>query len=167
MTYAHAKQESVHLEACREGGAEQARGRRRRVDPAVLVSALAFIVLVAALGHVAQRAKLATLSYELHLSNARLAELKRVQTHLLVEVEKARSLARVEADARTRLGMIKPESTAWVVLAPAETKNPVELAGSGDDRGRMWMSAVSDWFQRVRSEIQAALPLHLRESGRP
>lgn len=166
MTLAHAKVEPVHLPRS-NGAPEPARKRRRKLDPAVVISAFAFLVLIASLGHVAQRAKLAALTYELHRANARLTELKRTQTHLLVEVERARSLARVESAARTRLGMVRPETTEWVVLAPAERGERYEAALARDDRGGVWLSAVSDWFRRVRSEIQAALPLHLRESGRP
>ncbi len=65
-------------------------------------------------------------TYELHLENLRLAEAKRVNNHLLVEVERARSLKRVEEQARNRLGMVDPAQTTWLVLNPANPQTTAD-----------------------------------------
>jgi len=125
-----------------------------RVDPAVYISALAVLVLAAALLQVGQRARLATLTYELHNARARLEQLERIQTRLLVEMDEARSLTRIDGEARSRLGMVRPASTQWLVVRP-ESGGTGE-AVSADQEG--WFGAVASWYDRVSSGIKAALP---------
>src|SRR5690554_5415499 len=126
MSLAHAKTSSVYvepnveLESNLQEKREPGRGRRRKVDPAVVITVLAVLVLAAALLQVGQRARLATLTYELHNARSRLMQLDRVQTQLLVEMEAARALTRIDVDARNRLGMVRPDSTEWLFL-PSES----------------------------------------------
>lgn len=164
MTGAHARQELVSF-SDRPGADERPRGakRRRKADPAVVVSIVALLVLAASMAHVAQRARLATLAYELHNSASRLEELKRIRTQLTVEVEEARSLGRIEASAR-QLGMIRPTSTTWLVLEPVSPEG--EATAADDERGWEWGAALAEWYDRLRSSIRAALPLRPGELGR-
>ena len=164
MTGAHARLEPAYLDEYEiERESEQAPRRRRGADPAVLVTVVALVVLAASLAHVAQRAKMAVLAYELHNATARLEELKRIHTRLTVEVEEARSLRRIEESAR-QLGMVRPTSTAWLVLDPARRES--ELEPGRDRTGHPWGGALAQWYDRVRSSIQAALPLSFREPER-
>lgn len=133
------------------------RKRRRRVDPAVLISAFAVIVLASALIHVGQRAKVAALAYEMHQVTAHLDQLQREQTQLLVNVERARSLDRVEADARLRLGMQQPETERLVVVRPSQSSTNVAVAQSESERNS-WLAALSGWYDRVSTQVRAALP---------
>lgn len=164
MTGAHARQERVSFSEYRAEAAQaKSPQRRRKADPAVVVSIVALVVLAASMVHVAQRARLATLAYELHNAASRLEELKRIRTQLTVEVEEARSLHRIEASAR-QLGMIRPTSTTWLVLEPDDGEGDASVSAD-DRRGWEWGAALAAWYNRVRSSIRAALPLHLRESG--
>ena len=122
-----------------------------------MVSFVALVVLAASMGHVAQRARLATLTYDLHVESLRLAEAKRLNNHLLVEVERARSLQRVEVEARARLGMSSPTQTTWLVMDQPEAESSVEVVEVVERRPGL-VAALSGWFERVRSEIKAALP---------
>ena len=165
MTGAHARLEPAYLdeyEIARDP--ERAPGKRRRADPAVVVTVVALVVLAASLAHVAQRARMAVLAYELHNATARLEELRRIHTQLTVEVEEARSLRRIEESAR-QLGMVRPTSTAWLVLEPARRESEPEPGGDAGT-GRQWGVALAQWYDRVRSSIQAALPLGFREPER-
>jgi len=165
MTGARARLEPAYLdEHDIERAPSRAPRRKRRADPAVVVTVIAAVVLAASLAHVAQRARLAVLAYELHNASARLEELKRLHTQLTVEVEEARSLRRIEESAR-QLGMVRPTATAWLVLEPARRESEPERV---EDAGtlRQWGVALAQWYDRVRSSIQAALPLGFREPDR-
>lgn len=129
--------------------------RRRRIDPIVWVSIVALLVLITALGHVAQRAHLATLTYELHKEQLRLAQAERVRTHLLVEIEKARAFNGIEADARSRLGFVEPQSVAWLTLEQSDESPPQTPPGVAEE-SRGLVDLFSDWFDRVRLELAAA-----------
>lgn len=132
------------------------RRRRRRMDPAVVISLFAALILVAALLHVGQRARVAELTYELQQARLRLEQLKRVETQLLVEIERARSLSRVETEARLRLGMDRPGSSRWIVVRQVETEEGV--ATLEERRGaRAWLAALSQWYDHVSASVRAAL----------
>lgn len=156
MTLAHAKVEAIQAQHSPETRNRPGPSPRRRLDPTVSVFLVALVVLAAAMGHVAQRARITALTYELHLENVRLAEAKRLNNHLLVEVERARSLKRVEQEARNRLGMTDPAHTTWLVMNPNNpaTQQPVVV----DEERPGLVAALSLWFERVRSEMRAALP---------
>lgn len=155
MTLAQAKVRAVQPESAPRPG--EAPIVKRRINPAAVATFIACFVLVTAMGHVAQRARVAALAYELHLQQQRLAEVERINTYLHVEIERARSLERIEREAKTRLGMVAPVRTTWVVLDPAGDENAVEEAAEGGT-GRGLAAALSGWFERVRSEIKVALP---------
>jgi Cell division protein FtsL. len=157
MSLAHAKVEVIQAQNAPETRKRPNPTPRRRLDPSVTIFLVALVILGAAMGHVAQRARITALTYELHLENLRLAEAKRVNNHLLVEVERARSLKRVEEQARNRLGMVDPAQTTWLVLNPANPQTTAEPAATGTERPGLF-AAFSLWFERVRSEMRAALP---------
>ncbi len=155
MSLAHAKFDVIAPQ--KDPSPNRARKRRRRVDPAILISLFAVVVLASALFHVGQRAKLAALSYEMHQALTRLDQLQREQTRLLVEIERAHSLERIEADARVRLGMDRPQTEHLVVVHPLRTSPDAETA-SRDSDNLSWMAAISGWYDRVSTQIRAALP---------
>lgn len=137
--------------------AEAPKSRERRgVSPTVAVSMIALVVLVTAMGHVAQRVRIAALSQEVQVHNRRLAEAERLNVHLRVEIEKARSLDWIEREAKTRLGMGAPTRTAWVVLNTGGDSQRVEPEHEVRRESGL-VAAMSGWFARVRSEIGAAL----------
>lgn len=157
MSLAQAKVATIESERLLGPARPPAKAPKRWLDPAILVSVIAVLVLATSMGHVAQRARIATLTYDLHVERLRLADVQRVHNHLQVEVERARSLQRIEAEARGRLGMVKPAQTTWLVLndpaPPAVDRNEATV------EGRAGVAAVLlGWFERVRSEIRAALP---------
>jgi len=156
MTLAQAKATTAQPQGA-ISPAEAPAPRRRQLSPTTIVTLVAFLVLVTAMGHVAQRAKVAALAHDLHVERLRLAEMERVKTHLQVEVERARSLERVEYEAKNRLGMVAPTRTTWVVMDTKREEDVVRPANEGE-RGLGFVAALSGWFERVRSEIKAALP---------
>lgn len=157
MSLAQAKVATVESERLLGSAKHPAKAPKRALDPAIVVSVVALLVLAASMGHVAQRARVATLTYDLHVERLRLAEVKRIHNHLLVEVERARALDRIEAEARGRLGMAKPAQTTWLVLDAPASAAAEEIAEAGE--GRLGVAAaLLGWFERVRSEIRAALP---------
>lgn len=160
MSLAHAKT-TAYTEVPTNEASRPGPRKKRRVDPAVYISALAVLVLAAALLQVGQRARLATLTYELYNARSRLEQLERVQTQLLVEMEEARSLTRIDGEARTRLGMVRPAATEWLVLRPESS----EVQSAQGERTGLF-GAVVAWYDRVSSGIKAALPLHFKDAGR-
>lgn len=140
---------------------ERVRRRRRRVDPAVYISALAVIFLVAALAHVGQRAKVAALTYDMHQAKARLDELQRQQNQLLVQVERARALERIETEARVNLGMVRPGQERWYVVRTPQTQPPANVTSEAS--GSSWLAAFSEWYERVSTQVRAALPRAARD----
>lgn len=128
--------------------------KRRRIDPAFWVSVGALVVLVSAMAHVAQKAQIASLSYELHRETLRLAEANRTRNHLMVEVEKARALGAIETAARARLGLVEPERVAWLNIGE-RVASAEEPPTSPQESSRSLGSALSDWFHRVRVEISS------------
>lgn len=158
MTLAQAKVRVIESQTAGRAVQQEAKpAGRRRLDPAVAVSLIAVLVFALGMGYVAQRARLAALAYQLHAAERRLAEVERIDTYLSVEIERARSLERIEQEARYRLGMVAPATTAWVVLRPAAEARAAE-ANTDARRNSGLVAALSDWFNRVRSEIRAALP---------
>lgn len=158
MSLAHARVTPLHTDVNWDEEPITNRRRRRRVEPAVLISVIAFVVLGAAMLHVGQRAKLAALTFELHQAQIRLEQAKRIQTQLIVEVERARSLERVEAEARFRLGMVRPTSSNWIVVhadppAPPSVQHPQTTGQS------IWITAISEWYDRVSAQVRTALPV--------
>lgn len=157
MTLAQAKATAVESDRLVAPAVSPAKAPKKRLDPAIIVSVALLFVLLASMAHVAQRARIATLTYDLHVENLRLAEVKRIHNHLLVQVERARSLERIEAEARGRLGMADPSETTWLVMnAPAASPADGDAQAHEDRPGLV--AAFSGWFERVRSEIRAALP---------
>lgn len=152
LSTAHAKHAPVYTEAPAPQPSHKAPARKRRIDPAVYISALAVLVLAAALLQVGQRARLAMLTYDLHNAKSRLEQLERVQTQLLVEVEEARSLSRIDLEARSRLGMVRPQATEWVVVRPRESAPvPADPPAGG------WADTLFSWYDRLSTGIRAAL----------
>lgn len=135
-----------------------ARRRRKRLDPAVAITLFALLVLVAALLHVGQRARLAELTYELQQARLRLEQLRRIETQLLVEIERARSLSRVETEARLRLGMERPGSSRLVVVRHVETDDGSEAVQERRGPGA-WLAALTEWYDHVSASVRAALSI--------
>lgn len=151
-----------------ERSARRNRKRRRRVDPAVAISACALLVLVVTMLHVGQRAKVAALTYDMHQALIRLDQLQRTQRQLVVDVEQARSLGRVEAEARIRLGMVRPEDNRLVVAHLAREDKPSSLQApdlTNPAQRASWLTAFSEWYDRVSSQVRAALPRTVRSGS--
>lgn len=127
--------------------------KKRRLDPAVIVSIGAVIVLIAALAHVAQRAEVAVLTYELQRENLRLAQAERMRNHLLVEVAKTRSLGDIEIEARERLGMVDPDRVRWLTVASGDAPVGGTADATETKLTAPLVSAVATWYERVRSEL--------------
>lgn len=152
LSTAHAKT-PAYVDVSTPNPSQPSPRKKRRVDPAVYITAFAIIVLAAALMQVEQRARLATLTYELHNARSRLEQLERIQTQLLVEMDEAKSLSRIDGEARTRLGLVRPQTTEWLVV-----RNEPEGASQPDMASSGWLDAVFSWYDKVSSGIRAALP---------
>ena len=98
MTLAQAKATAVESDRLVAPGYPRRKPLKNGSIRAIIVSVALLFVLLASMAHVAQRARIATLTYDLHVENLRLAEVKRIHNHLLVQVERARSLERIEAE---------------------------------------------------------------------
>lgn len=144
-----------------ESSARRKRRRGRRVEPAVAITICAVVVLVATMVHVGQRAKIAALAYDMHQAQSRLDQLQRDQRKLVVDIENARSLGRIETEARLRLGMIRPDDqrlfVAHRVQDNEQSQLPITNSAQGARRSS-WMTAFSTWYDRVSSQVRAALP---------
>lgn len=103
-------------------------------------------------GFVGQRVYLMNLSYRLEAETARVHRLAQENEFLQLQVARARSLDRIEALARGRLGMV-PAGQRDVVLVPPTPAEPT-LPSSGTPtvasrrvethRGG-WLSALLEW----------------------
>ena len=157
MSLAHARLEEASVEERAVEAPRAEHRRRRKVDPAVVISLFAVLVLAASLLHVGQRARVAELTYELHQARLRLEQLKRIETQLRVDIERARSLNRVEMEARLRLGMVRPTSERLVVVRSAAREEGLARAPEGEGAPASWFSAFSAWYDRVSEGVRAAL----------
>lgn len=162
MTLAQVRAEEVQQPQVPQSEPTRGRKRRKRLDPAASFTLAAMVVFLACMILVGQKAQLAALSYDLHEATQRLAEVQRIQTNLSLEVERAKSLDRIETQARTELGMINPTSSTWVVMERTQPTHAV--APQEPETGLVWIEAVSQWFDRVRQDLRAALPMPLRST---
>lgn len=132
------------------------RKRRRTVSPYVALPVLGLMLLVAGMAFVAQRVQVMTMSYALIEAKAELTKLQQERTRLEAELAKSRSLERVERLARTRLGMVDPESTAVVVVAGAEAAAAAAADAGVEDGSSSPLTAIGEWLHsRLRSTAEA------------
>lgn len=122
----------------------------RRVTPLARVAGTALIAIVLCSGFVGQRVYLMNLTYRLEAEQARVRQLAQENEFLRLQVARARSLDRIEAVARGRLGMV-PADRKDVVVVPVRrdpVRGGVALAsaresGTGGERG--WLAALLHW----------------------
>lgn len=122
----------------------------RRVTPLARVAGAALIAIMLCGGFVGQRVYLMNLTYRLEAEQARVRQLAQENEFLRLQVARARSLDRIEAVARGRLGMV-PADRKDVVVVP-ERRDPVRggiamastrETGTGGERG--WLAALLHW----------------------
>lgn len=127
-------------------------GRRSRpVRSASRIVAMACLIVILCGGFVAQRVYVMNLTYRLEAERARAREVARENEFLQLEVARARSLDRIEAIARGRLGMV-PFERRDVVVIPGDGRRietvvaqqrvePARRPGDG------WLAAFLEWAE--------------------
>jgi cell division protein FtsL len=105
----------------------------------------AFCCLALALGLVAQKTQLMTRSDELAALHEELAREQKRQSHLQLELMRARSPQQIDRWARERLGMQEPQRVEYLVLVPAQGDTPsqVELT---EPKELGALAAVTKWL---------------------
>lgn len=128
------------------------RGAPARAAYARIVAGAVLAVLLCA-GFVGQRVYLMNLTYRLEAETARVRQLAQENEYLQLEVARARSLDRIEALARGKLGMVPPTHRD-VVLIPDRPAQPAgglaaaTVAGRQLERDRQeagWLSSLVSW----------------------
>lgn len=122
----------------------QASRRNVRLRPIPLIAALGAFLLAALMLYVGQRSEELSLGYELQAAQRRLAAVQLESGRLELEIARARSLERIEAVARARLGMVRPDSMEFVAIAPAA---PASFEPTGASQS--WLADAADWLGRV------------------
>lgn len=124
--------------------------RPRAANPYVVLPIVGLLLFGAGLALVGQRVHWMTLTYELEAAQKQLLAAQHAHTRLQAAVAAAASLEKMEAAARTRLGMVEPSARAAVVVAPMEQPQTM-LATNGSS----WAN-VGVWLQeRLTAKAEA------------
>mgnify|MGYP001406833604 CR=1 FL=1 len=146
---------AVQNDVCRhstlaEESVPLAKARRKAPrSPVLRIGLWALMVALLCLGYVAQRVALMQLTYQLDAETARLRAVAQEHEYLRLQVARARSLDRIEAIARGRLGMQSPghrdvvviPSTQTAPTQPAAYSSPSEEVAASEG----WLAALMDW----------------------
>lgn len=117
---------------------------RKSIQPGAIVLC-ACCCLALALGLVAQKSQLMIRSEELTALQEELAREQRMQSHLQLELMRARSPQQIDRWARERLGMKEPQRVEYLVLVPVQDDSPSqEELAEPEELGVLAM--VSKWL---------------------
>lgn len=130
---------------------------RATSSPFVAFAAVGLVLVVLGLGLVAQRVQVMALTYELDEVKARLERVEQQHGRLQVQVAGARSLARIETEARERLGMVDADARPMVVFAPTPAAVPADVdVLPGNDGLLPALAALGNWVhERFQSPAEA------------
>ena len=148
-----------HAEPCElhrlEGSIAKGLPREKSArHPVTGVVSAALVVALLAAGFVGQRVVLMHLTYKLDAERALLRQVAQEHEQLRLQVERARSLDRIEALARGRLGMVSPTHRQMVVIpAPSMSQGTGTLSvaqaeaarAKRDGPGTGWLAALIAW----------------------
>lgn len=118
-------------------------------SPVLRIGLWALVVALLCLGYVAQRVALMHLTFQLDAETARLRQVAQENDYLRLQVARARSLDRIEAIARGRLGMQSPGQRDVVVI-PSMERAPVPAATYTSPSQEAlasegWLAALMEW----------------------
>lgn len=132
-------------------GPEETPARRvQRAAPVARIAGAALLAIVLCGGFVGQRVYLMNLTYRLEAERARVRQLAQENEYLHLQVARARSLDRIEAIARGRLGMV-PADRKDIVVVPERregVRGGVAVASARQvetEGGRGWLTALLHW----------------------
>lgn len=132
-------------------GVPRARREKKGARPTARIAAMACLVVILCAGFVAQRVYVMNLTYLLEAERARAREVARENEFLQLEVARARSLDRIEAIARGRLGMVPFERRDVVVIPGDGRRGETVLAQQQAEPRRRpadgWLAAFLEWAE--------------------
>lgn len=128
---------------------EAGEARRQGTGSVAPIVAAALTVVLLCAGFVGQRIYLMNLTYRLEAENARVRQLAQENEFWQLQLARARSLDRIEAIARGRLGMVPATRRDVVVIPdirPGEEVRTASASAPAERRGDAgWLSALVEW----------------------
>lgn len=136
------------------------RAKRKQCPETVLICLVAFLFAGICILYLGQQVSLMRLSVQLSELEAEYRTVQQENEMLQLRLSQARSLSNIEAIARNQLGMVEPNQSNMLVVAPRDRIEPVR----GD-----WQEesgSQGGMFQMVADIINRWLPLGGVEAGR-
>ena len=125
--------------------------KRIKLDITVILGILALIALTLSLAYVAQRAHIMNLGYQLENIENLMADARREQEFIKLNIVKAQSLDRIERVAITELGMTRPSDKHIIVMQPPYESQPEEAT----DTTKGFLALAADWVSNHWPRITA------------